>query len=192
MAKVCELNRLTHLLLVVLVKDFEHFVSVSSHLYSTEVDTLFSELFYLLLHKSTLRISLGIVISIGLLSLILCSMAGRITKEDRIFAPRLPALLESVFEPSSDILWSISTSKSIKLAYEFLTVFYVRAKWKDLRNLISIAVIPIGNNGDSDLDVKVLVSNTVDNRLDLLLTSVDPAAHGASAINDEHHIKGLV
>jgi len=39
------------------------------------------------------------------------------------------------------------------------------------------AVVTVADDRDSDLDVEILISDIIDNRIDLLLASIDPSQH---------------
>jgi hypothetical protein len=52
-------------------------------------------------------------------------------------------------------------------------------------------VISVRNNRDAYLDIEVLVADAIDYCFYLLLASIDPGTHRASAIDDKHHIQAL-
>ena len=49
-------------------------------------------------------------------------------------------------------------------------------------------MISVSYNRDTDLNVEELIPNAVHDREYLLFTGHDPAAHGSSAIDDEHYV----
>jgi Ni2+-binding GTPase involved in maturation of urease and hydrogenase len=57
-----------------------------------------------------------------------------------------------------------------------------------LRDEFSVAVITVGDYGDSNLDIEVLVTDTIDDGANFGLAGFDPASHRTSAIDDKHHV----
>lgn len=52
--------------------------------------------------------------------------------------------------------------------------FNVFTEVKDLRNVVPVAVISVGDNRDANLDVEILVSDAVNDSSDFLLAGMDP------------------
>ncbi len=101
-------------------------------------------------------------------------MAWCIGNENGVSALCLPILLQSIFESSGNIFWSISTSNCCQLLQEFMASFNVFTEVKDLRNVVPVAVISVGDNRDANLDVEILVSDAVNDSSDFLLAGMDP------------------
>jgi len=96
--------------------------------------------------------------------------------------------LESFFKTPSNILWAITATESSEFIYEPLTISYVCIEREDFKGLLPIVNISVGYHRDSDLYVEELIPQAVHDREDLLFTGLDPAAHGAGAIDDEHNV----
>ena len=150
-----------------------------------KMDPLLSELLDLLLYKASFGVSIWIVIVI---IIIFSAMARCVSYQNGVSCLRSPILLESFFKAPSNILRAITATKSSEFAYELLAISYVCIKREDFKGLLSIVNISVGYHRDSDLYVEELIPNAVHDREDLLFTGFDPAAHGASAIDDEHNV----
>jgi hypothetical protein len=142
-----------------------------------------------MLNKTTLGVTLRVIVTPG--GVILVPVAGGVSKQDSILALGLPVLLESVFKASSNILWSITTACSLKRRYEFFGCLNILTEGKDLTDLFPITMISVGNDRYSDLNAEVLIADALNDGLDLLLASFNPAAHGTCAIDDKHDIETL-
>ena len=172
MTQVGHLNVNAHLCLVVHVQDIKHLISVRSHLNCIEVDLLLCKLFDLLLNQASLGVALGVRISTAIV--ILYTMAWCIGNKNGVSALSLPILLQSIFESSSNIFWSISTTNGSQLLQELMASLNVITEVKDLSNIFAVAVISVGDNRDANLDVEMLVSDAVNDSFDFLLAGINP------------------
>lgn len=118
-----------------------------------------------------------VIIIAGAVVVVLGPVAGRVCDEDGIPAISLPILVQRILKAPCNILWAVSTTCGIELAQEFLASDNIIAKAKDLRDKLSITVISIGNYRDANLDIEVLVADTINNCFYLLFASIDPLFH---------------
>jgi len=105
---------------------------------SIEMNPLFSEFFNLPFDKTSFRITIWIIITTRLM--IFISMTWSISYQYCIFSLRSPLLLESFLKASSNILWSITTSKGTKSSNKLLASNNVSAKVKDYREILMVSI----------------------------------------------------
>jgi len=174
-AQVGHLYLPAHLCLVVLVQYVEHLLGIRCHLDRVEKDILFCELLYLPLYQA----ALGVALRMGVMAavVVLITVARRVSDKNGVATLGLPILLESVLKTASNVLWQVSTAHCVQILQKLLTGLNVIAEAKDFRDLVTIAVISIGNDRYANLNVEVLIANAVDNSSNFLLTGVYPRTH---------------
>ena len=139
MTQIRELDGLTHRLLIVVIQDLEHLFRVMViDLNGAEVNSFRSELFDLMLNQAPLRVTTWVIIATRLM--IIISMTWSISYQYCIFSLRSPLLLESFLKASSNILWSITTSKGTKSSNKLLASYNVSAKVKDYREIMMVSI----------------------------------------------------
>jgi hypothetical protein len=126
----------------------------------------------LLFDFAAFGIPLGITVTTA--AVILIAMCWSISQQYSILSSSFPILLKSIFKASSYVFRAIASSKSSQLSQKLLGLSNVLGERKYLFDIFPIAMVSVGNNRDSDLDVEELASHTINNCDYLFLASLDP------------------